>query len=127
MRTLTRMEITINSRPDADGRIWFMVQDGAGDHHAPRLGRYLEVSARADVKMDCGIFLGVKVVTDASTTSGLTGILREISRYYTGHPLNCTFSKAEDLAVNGSPSAEAYAVGPVLYFVILPQVRTARD
>lgn len=121
MRNLTRMDITANSRPDADGYLWFMVQDACGDHHGARLARYLEVSAKATVKLDTGIFVGVKEQTDASTSSGLTGILREISRFYTGHPLNCRFSKAEDLAVNGSPSAEHHAVGPVLYFTILPE------
>lgn len=118
MRNLTRMEITANSRPDADGYLWLMVQDACGDHHGARLARYFEVSAGATVKMDCGIFVGVLARTDESTSSGLTGILREISRFYTGHPLNCRFSKAEDLAVNAGPH---HTVGPVLYFTILPE------
>jgi hypothetical protein len=107
-------ELTINSRPDARGKIWAMIQDRQGEHYAGHIARYVESNSGGRMKASLEARCFVGVVSDS-----ITFLVRAVSEWCTGNPYSAQFMRADPVGyIDAAAGVVANDVGPVLYFCI---------
>lgn len=104
--------LTVNSRPDDKGLIWFMLER-SGEHYAGHVALYLQTNRGAAITMSEHIFAG--------TNATLTTVIRAVSEWVAHDGRQARFvGTAEDDNSNHDP-----AVGPALIFDISGQASAA--
>jgi hypothetical protein len=107
-------ELTINSRPDASGKIWAMIQDRQGEHYAGHIARYVESNSGGRIKAAFEARCFVGVVSDS-----ITSLVHAVSEWCTGNPYSAQFIRADRMGyIDAAAGVVANDVGPVLYFWI---------
>lgn len=109
MTKRTTYRLAVNSRTDAKGLIWFMVER-SGEHYAGHVAQYLEhnrIAPPRSTVMDARIFAGAPI--------SLMAVVGAVSEWVTGNRRQARLVNAEDQHVTNWDGAE---VGPVLYFDI---------
>lgn len=108
MTKRTTYRLTVNSRPDAKGLTWFMVER-SGDHYAAHLALYIEsnrIAPPRSIQIESCILAGAPI--------SLMAIVGAVSEWVTGNRHQAQLVNAEDgHHVNNWDGAD---VGPVLYF-----------